>query len=173
MNKIFKYFFIVLVLALLSIVLFRPARNFFRTGLEYEKNNYVLNKSEKDYFLDIIHIGLNELGIKGATVVIEDGVRTEEYERTEIKAVVNNRGSMYLIRVFDIPTNEVLTVISHELIHILQFETGLLVEYPDRILYKGLVYDKDNLPPYLSRPWEVDAFYKEYYLRGDIKEKLK
>ena len=173
MNKIFKYFFIVLVLALLSIVLFRPAKSFFRTGLEYEKNNYVLNKSEKDYFLDIVHIGLNELGIKGVTVVVEDGVRTEKYENTEIKAVVNNRGSMYLIRVFDIPTNEVLTVMSHELIHILQFETGLLVEHSDRIVYKGLVYRKNNLPPYTSRPWEVDAFYKEYYLRGDIKEKLK
>lgn len=72
----------------------------------------------------------------------------------------------YLIRLLTVKLedeNDPLAILAHEIVHVWQYETGLLVDLDDcRCLWKGKVY----LDPacytcpvlYMNAPWEQQAF---------------
>ena len=54
--------------------------------------------------------------------------------------------------------------------HLQQFKSKDLIETKDTIFYKGMYFDKTNLPPYNTRPWEINAFINQKPLQKQIKE---
>ena len=50
---------------------------------------------------------------------------------------------------------ELERVLLHELVHVWQLHTGILIEKPDSFIYKSVRYPHDY--PYETRPWEIEA----------------
>jgi hypothetical protein len=63
--------------------------------------------------------------------------------------------------------NESIEVISHEIIHMAQYNTGQLIYENSELYWEGQIYDLENLD-YENRPWERDAFIKESELSSKI-----
>jgi len=142
----------------------------FKEDLKYEINNTVINQTSETYYQDIINVGLNILKIKQQVVIIKVTREEKRYDDLIIRGGIITNGYQYLIQLYNPPKNEIIDIIAHELIHLQQFKSKDLIETKDTIFYKGMYFDKTNLPPYNTRPWEINAFINQKPLQKQIKE---
>ena len=61
-------------------------------------------------------------------------------------------------------------MISHELVHIGQYETNELIVCSGTIIWKGHDFDNITARSYESLPWEVEAFNNQNIIRKQISE---
>lgn len=137
----------------------------------------MVNRSSQSFLDTIVSVGLDSLGIEEVTVMIKD----IEFQRDlgddyQAAAYVEASdwwiGNQYLIYIKKGSRNEMIKILSHELIHIQQYHT-------QKLMYdKGdyLVWDGDSLNileiPYDKRPWEIEAFEISPELESKIKKTL-
>lgn len=177
MNKNVKIGLIVLSLLIIIFLIYKfykPTENYFKpVVLDY--NNSVFIYNDKKYLDTIIKVGLKNLDIKDVMVIVYP--LTSELKNifgsdTELKAHIReNAGFQYFIWIDDISRNESIKVLSHELIHLKQYNTSELTFHNDTLKWKGKIYDL-NQYQYNDRPWEIDAFSKENELRDKITKEL-
>ena len=65
-----------------------------------------------------------------------------------------------------------ITTISHELIHLLQTEEGRMINGKDTLWFEGIPYTKNSVMNYTNRPWELEAYKRQYWLQDRINEVL-
>jgi hypothetical protein len=179
-NKFLKYFILLIGLIIILFTIFYKPTKFTLTD-EYIRNNTVtVNISKnKEYIENITYVGLHILDIDSATVNIFDMPniikRNNFLNGYTIKAfIINNFKNDYTIFIdFNEPLNNLLIILSHEFIHLEQYHSGRL-----ELLFGGsIIKYNDNLYilkniKYNNRPWEIDAFDKEFNLSTDIKSIL-
>jgi hypothetical protein len=141
------------------------------------EDNYIFNLGEDKYADTIVIVGLNELGIKGCSVTIEEmpqKVKDLFFQQNQmnLQATVFGDNDMYDILTSDLNRSDAILVLCHELIHLKQYRTNRL-EYIDDgfVRFDNKVYKVTDIP-YNNRPWEVEAFNEQYNLARKVEKVL-
>ena len=130
--------------------------------VELSDNNFIPNPNGIAFYDTIISVGLDNAGISGVNVVVSElsNSAKEQFTSGELKAHVRYFNGTFYLFLDKYGRKEAMDVISHEIIHMVQYTTGQLI-YENGVLYwEGLIYDLENLD-YENRPWERDAFSRE------------
>jgi hypothetical protein len=177
-SKFLKYFIILIGLIILLLIIFYKPTKFTLTE-EFIKNNKVSvnsTKKNREFIENVTYVGLFVLDIDSVEVNIFDIPviikRNNFLDGYIIKGLIThnfkNNYTIYL-DCNEINTN-LLTIISHELIHLKQYQTDRLkvIFGGGFIKFDGKYYFPKDIK-YNNRPWEIEAFDNEYYLTTDIK----
>ena len=163
---------IALLVILLLIILYKPWKI---NDVEYEEFNYVLDRTGNEVYVDILHLGLNYLDIKETAIIVKpmSGQRDINSD-IHIKAFIIGNTDQFKILTNLKNSNiiEVIEVLSHELIHLKQYNDGTLIDENGMIIFNDTVYFKNMLPTYFERPWEVQAFEQQKELAIHIRDNL-
>ena len=78
-------------------------------------------------------------------------------EGTKLQAMISKTNNLYQLVIRNNPTEDIINIICHEMIHLNQIERGDLVLTRDMktVTWKGKEYDYKV--PYMERPWEIEA----------------
>ena len=125
-------------------------------------NDYTKLKPE-GFVEKVLGFAFGLLGVDGpeVTVAVDEPflkrMSTGDIEYEGI-LVPTPRPHAYVLRVKDVTKGEMLRILAHEAVHMSQQERGDLVVNPDTLecRWKGEKYTNDY--PYMSRPWEKEAF---------------
>lgn len=122
----------------------------------------IINQTDYPYIDTIIALGLRELNIKPRIVVVRNmninNLPPENEGLLTMAYIIGMKGG-YLIFVRKLEREDYISVLSHELIHLEQYqrrdlEINLIEKY---ITWKGKRYYRGELPPYTLREWEIEA----------------
>lgn len=129
--------------------------------IELPTSNSVVNSLDHLHYYDtILAVGMDGFGISGATVVINDMTEAAKNQfNGELKAHIRLFNGTYYLFVGALSRAEAIEVISHEIVHIQQYQSGELLYENDEIKWQGYPYILDE--EYERRPWERDAFAKQ------------
>jgi hypothetical protein len=148
--------------------------------IEFETTNTVYNTANKDFYDEVVQVGLRELGMDSMIVSIKQITQSSKDKfdtDTELRAHIlpnGSRGNNYVIWIDDMGRFESIVVISHELIHLAQYQNKELIIEKDGVVWKGIKFTYQDISyiDYRTRPWERDAFNKEKTLRFKIQDIL-
>jgi hypothetical protein len=163
-----KTFIVILSIALVvGIVLFftinaSATEDEYFNEVELSGNNIITNSNGIAFYDTIISVGLDGAGISGANIVVSELSNTakEQFTSGELKAHVRYFNGTFYLFLDKYNRREAMEVISHEIIHIVQYKTGQLIYENGELYWEGKIYDLENLD-YENRPWERDAFSRE------------
>lgn len=137
--------------------------------------NSVLDRTKTSYLKTIVDVGLYELDIDSSYVIISkmpESMKNSIGDEFEMKASIIGEGKQFMMYVDDMDRMEAIKIISHELIHLEQYQSGRLVKLDDnKVLWEGKVLDVKKIP-YMKRPWEIEAHKKDNELEKKIKNML-
>jgi predicted metallopeptidase len=139
---------------------------------ELTENNIITNTSLHTYYDTIISVGLDESNIKGVHIVVSElsEVAKEQFSG-ELQAHVRFLNGIFYLFIDDFDKDDAIDVISHEIIHIDQYQSGSLSYDDGYIFWNGTDYDLESIE-YDDRPWERDAFHRGNFLSQKIQKKL-
>lgn len=171
-----KFWIIVsVVLLLIALVMWlsqQEEKPFKRVHLT--QNNVVANYTDMNFLDTIAHVGLDTLGLCDITLYIKPlskNAKDNFGSEIELKALMYGHGDEYVIWIDHIGKEEGINVISHELIHLLQYRSRELVYEGFYVYWNRAKYDIKETA-YMSRPWEVDAFERQAPLQRTIRSVL-
>jgi len=173
-KKVLMVVSVLLVLILAIIFSFKTSATedgYFKE-VTLSENNTIFNKELPAYYDTIISVGLESAGLNGVYVVV--GQLTDaakEQFNGELKAHIRFYNGVYYLFANEMDRVDAIRVISHELIHINQYNTGQLIYEDGEITWNSEKYDLSTLD-YDYRPWEKEAFDKEEDLSNKISQIL-
>ena len=145
--------------------------------IDLQTTNVITNKTDREYYDDIVIVGLKELGIDSVYVSINE--ITEEAKANfdvniELRAHIIGSGNRYMIWIDEMGKSEAIDVLSHELIHLVQYYNKEIILEKDYVEWKGkqFTYDEVKNMDYRQRPWESDAFSKDRQLKWKLEDIL-
>ena len=119
----------------------------------------------------ITSIGLSELGLKDLKIVIVSLTEKEVEEDETLLGYIDQANGYYLIRLKSgLYRDYYVTILAHELQHLLQLHQKRLKIHPSYIEFNRLWYTFSY--PYWDRPWEIECFDKEFELKYKILHKM-
>jgi pyruvate/oxaloacetate carboxyltransferase len=141
--------------------------------------NLIWTTTEWSYLDTIVSVGMDELGIKDMEVLIQhmdERIKSkfeEGSDDVQLKAYVSQWLRGYVISVaVDLGRDDAIDIMSHELIHLVQYEdSSLVVGEGTEVIWGGARYDILHTP-YNERPWERAAFRKQKELADKIRAKI-
>jgi hypothetical protein len=135
-------------------------------------SNHVSNYSIGLNLEKYIQVGLKYLKLNSLNILIKDlpnDLKTSFENGIELEGLTIKHDEGYIIYVLrGLSKKELIKMISHEIVHIKQYETNELMVCSNTIIWKGS--DMNNLSKisYESRPWELDAFKNQNLIRKQI-----
>ena len=140
--------------------------------VKIEYNNSVYNNGLPSYYDTILYVGLDAAGIIGTTVTIDkmSDVARNQFDG-ELKAHIRYFEGSYYLFIDTYNKQEAIEIISHELVHIQQYNSGDLVYYNSKCWWKGEEFDLSNIE-YTRRPWEDEAFAYQSQISSAIENIL-
>lgn len=171
---------IIIILSVLIIYNARKTDTHYFNKIEIPKTHYIYNRTDVKYLDTIISAGLSVLKIEPTTILIQPLKKNITFEsefgdftlEAYIIGDVTPFGTQYVIYVNELSRNEYIRVLSHELIHLIQYETGTLKMTNGNITWHNKIYSADNIPKYSDREWEQDAFILGRIMEDAIKKIL-
>lgn len=162
-NKKFIWIIVgILLIGLLVFILTRKERTF--NELTVPITNVVTNKTTQEFLTPIVKAGLYELKIDSNFVMIQEMTELMKNgglgdNNFELKASLVGNKSQNMLYVNTMDKMEAIKILSHELIHLDQYQSGRLVKRKgfNTVLWDGKIYDVKEIS-YLERPWEIEAF---------------
>lgn len=138
-------------------------------NITLSENNLIVNNAQPKYIDTILSVGLDQAGLAGVTVVVNemsDGAENmiPDYE---LKAHIREWGGVFYLFIGSVSKSEAIKVLSHEIIHIHQYYSDELKYFDGKVYWKGDEYDLNDVN-YDKRPWEEDAFDRERPLSNAV-----
>ena len=130
--------------------------------VELTANNSVLNGTDLPYYDTIMSVGLDQAGLSNILITIEPlSDRARSQFDGSLKAHIRYWDGQYYLFIGDFGRTEAIEVISHEIVHIQQYESQDLTydNTTGDIIWKDRLYTLET--NYEDRPWETDAFSKQ------------
>jgi predicted metallopeptidase len=140
--------------------------------IELPTTNSIVNSLDNTHYYDtILAVGMDGVGLNGVTVIINDmsDAAKKQFDG-ELKAHIRLHNGIYYLFVGALSRSEAIEVISHEIIHILQYESGELVYENGEVVWQNEVYTLEE--EYERRPWEREAFSRQSVVESIILDKL-
>lgn len=128
-----------------------------------ENNNYVFNLTNVYYLDTIVHAGLIYLDINNVIVTIRP--ITDDNLRDYV-AYIQNSENQYIIWINE-SNSDILKILSHELIHLKQYNNKDLIIVEEYAIWKNDIYYIDYTE-YEDRPWEYESYIGENKLKNEI-----
>ena len=139
--------------------------------IQFTGNNHIYNEKLPTYYDTILNAAMSEVGLTGYHVVISElSEEAKKQNDGELLAHVRYDEEFYIF-IKDFSRTEAIDVISHEVIHMLQYSSGNLSYSKGNITWMGEVMPL-NSKDYEQRPWEIEAYKKQSQLAGKVKESL-
>jgi hypothetical protein len=179
MKNYIKYFFVGILLFLIGVAIWKTIQDekkyqYFKK-VKLNSLNHIINRTNIDYLDTVISVGLNKLDIRGITLIIyplkEETKKIFAENDFELKAYIRGVNKQYIIWIDKMDKLKTINTLSHELIHLKQYETNRLIVNDKVVIWKGEKIDLMNVP-YSERPWEIEAFEKETDLNILIRKEL-
>ena len=174
-NKFLKIGGIILGIILLGIIIWLIATQKEKQFKKITINttNFVVNTTNKS-FIDTIHfVGMNELNVTGATVFVTpltDKVKSKLNDM-DYQALLTGENGFYTLFVGDFGRDYYITILSHELTHLKQYETKRLIITNNVPFWEGKEWKVQGIL-YTDRPWEAEAFNNQTQLGNKIRKIL-
>jgi hypothetical protein len=167
---------IIVLLVLLSIfglyklVTYQSKITYFKP-ITFENTNYINNKTHMKYADTIIRVGMDILNIQNTQILVtplteqsknqfaKDGIQLDAH----IRAVPGG----YIIWINNLSRNQMIKVLSHELIHLKQYSDKRILVVGSNVMWNGEVIDL-SIVKYEDRPFEIEAFQKQTDLLNKI-----
>jgi len=164
------------VVTAIAITIARYDNSFNSIDLE-PTVNIVHNYTQIAYLDTLAHTALEAHGIEGQTVSLftapnstvqrdSGGFRLNAYVT---QPVVEDTYSMFLSP--DLSRRQYISAVSHEVIHIGQYDSGRLVSHDGIVIFEGDTVSLYDIP-YSRREWEEEAFKNGPILEKKVREKL-
>lgn len=175
-----KTIIIVLSILLLGLILFyviKTSKEEYFRPYELSENNTVTNFSKYKYIDTVVSIGLDVLNIKNNYVTIRDVPEqiVESFKKQndmDLGASIIGVNDQYIIYINELSRTTSTKIMSHELIHLEQYDSGRLrVIGSGLIIWEGKEMNVLDMP-YNERPWEKEAFRRQDDLEKKLLEKL-
>lgn len=149
------------------------AEEFLKENFE---NNNIKNNSQSSQAEKLSQFCLEEMGLKGIDLTIESISEKEKkkYEKNgeTINAHLRDYDGRYVLYINEDLENNLEEIISHEMIHLSQYNSGRLSYQNGIIIWLGEKYVVDDIN-YYERPWEMEAFRKESVVARKVKKRMK
>lgn len=140
-------------------------------NVRFINENTVTNQVDKPYLDTVIRVALDQLDIQNVHVIF---FKLDEQQRQalggdiKIEALVKKYAKGYIIYISDLLSkDESIKVLSHEAIHIKQYESERLVVQNPVVFFENIPYYPKEIS-YEDRPWEIEAFF----LEGELTKKV-
>lgn len=157
------------ILSIIFLIIFYEEKPFIE--LTPENNNYVLNFTNNEDVDKIVYHTLDVVNVDSTTVIIKDITPSIKnlIEDYEVKAHIVKSGSVFTIYISNLSRGETISIISHEIAHLLQLKTGEL-----QVIGKKVIWQKDTMDGlnYYNSPWEVNARKKENEIHKNLIKSL-
>jgi len=164
-----------LVIGLITIAILALTNNSkeeYFNQIELPTTNLIINSLDNTHYYDtILAVGMDGVGLNGVTVVINDmsDAARKQFDG-ELKAHIRFYNGVYYLFVGALNKSEAIEVLSHEIIHIQQYQSGELVYENGEVVWQNKVYTLEE--EYERRPWEREAFSKQSIVESIILDKL-
>ena len=140
--------------------------------IQLTENNFIYNEKFPSYYDTILMVAMDEAELAGFNVILRElSDKTKSQFEGELRAHIRYENDDFYIFTGKMNRNEAIEVLSHEVIHMLQYRSGNLIYSNGKITWMGEVLEL-NSKEYEQRPWEVEAFQKQSQLIGMVKESL-
>ena len=158
---------------ILFLVINVSAKEEYFNQVELSGNNIITNSNGIAFYDTIISTGLDEAGLYGVHVVVSQltSAAKEQFISGELKAHVRYFNGVFYLFLDKNDRRESIEIISHEIIHIIQYNSTQLIYENGEIYWEGQKYDLENTD-YDIRPWERDAFSRQTDLEVKVYDKL-
>jgi hypothetical protein len=140
--------------------------------VEFHDNNEVYNRTENTFLDTVTLAGLHSLNIKNTAVLIAPLRKIDVQDGLELKGYIIQSNDGFIIFIKNVGRRESIEIISHELIHLEQLQSKRLIHRDSTLIFEGTQYDVRNIPEYSIRPWEIEAFERQYQVESKILEVL-
>jgi hypothetical protein len=134
--------------------------------------NHVSNNSMVLNVEKYVRSGLKLLKLNSVTILIKDlpkNFNAALEKGMELEGFVSKYDEGYIIYIINgLSRKEMINMISHEIVHIEQYETNELMVCSDTIIWKGHDYKNATTISYESLPWEVEAFNNQNKIRKQL-----
>ena len=146
--------------------------------LDMTSTNLISNRTDKPYLDTIVQLGLQELGFDNGIAVnirpISDRVKESFDSNMTLEAHLMGRNSQYMLFIDEMGRDAAIKVISHELVHLRQYQNGDLFLGRDYVLFKNKKYYDFEIfeMKYEQRPWEAEAYSEQKELYNKLYVKL-
>lgn len=138
------------------------------------EDNMVINYTNVNYYDTIMSVGLDMAAVDGVLVRMEPLTDAAKSNFDgELKAHIRYYNGVYYLFVDELDREEAITVIAHEIIHILQYNSGQL-QYDlsnGYVIWENETIDLSQVS-YDNRPWEQDAHQRDGQLSIKIRDIL-
>lgn len=177
MKKIIIIVISVLLLGLLFFLLNKQNKEQYFNSIELTENNGIVNFSKHNYVDTVVSIGLDVLNVKNNYITIRDVPEqiVESFRKQndmDLGASIVGANDQYIIYVNELSRMTSTKIISHELIHLEQYDSDRLrVISSGVVIWEGKEMNVLDIP-YNDRPWEKEAFRRQDDLEKKILEKL-
>ena len=174
MKNIIKVLIVIILLVIIYFFVKNSQKDNYFKPVPLSTSNTITNLVNKPFMDTVVSIGLGVLEVKDCYITIkpmDDNIRNRFLNQNglSLQACVIGTNDLYDIYIEDINKDEAITVLSHELIHLKQYNSGDLDVIGDGIvLWKGQKINVMDIP-YDQRPWEKEAFDNQ----GDVSVKIK
>ncbi len=139
--------------------------------IQFTGNNQIFNEKLPTYYDTILNVAMSEFGLTGYRVVISElSEEAKKQNDGELLAHVRYDEEFYIF-IKDMSKTEAIDVISHEVIHMLQYSSGNLSYSNGKITWMGETMSL-NSKDYLDRPWEIDAYNRQKQLAKSVENIL-
>jgi hypothetical protein len=158
---------IVLLIIVIFIILKSSSEDKPFNQIQFTGNNHIYNEKLPTYYDTILNVAMSEVGLTGYNVVIHElSEEAKKQNDGELLAHVRYDEEFYIF-IKDLSRAEAIEVISHEVIHMLQYSSGDLSYSNGKITWMGETMPL-NSKDYLDRPWENDAFKRQKQLAKSV-----
>lgn len=168
-NQYLKILGVILLLVLIILIIIKNGvveRTFNQVTLS--KDNQIYNRTKTPYYDTIMSVGLSSMNIKNVKVIITNLSKEAKNKfEGELKAHIRYHQGIFYLFINDESRVASIDIISHEIIHIIQYQSQNLIFENDKVFYKNTEYDLMRIP-YENRPWEIEAFEKQNEVRNLI-----
>jgi predicted metallopeptidase len=173
MKNIFKVLILVVLVIIVYFFIKNSRKETYFKPVSLSTRNTIINNDTKPFMDTIVSVGLDILNVNNCNIVIksmDDNIKNKFLNQNDLnlQAAIFGKNGMYYIFIDNINRNESITVLSHELVHLEQYNSGNLEAVGNGIvIWKGNKINVIDIP-YEQRPWEIDAFNKQ----GEVASKI-
>jgi hypothetical protein len=164
----------VIVIILITILIIKSSKDKPFNKVELSDSNIITNVNGQfpSYYDTIVNVAMEQTDLSGYDVYLlplSDNAKGQF--DGELKAHIRYQDNNFYLYTIDLGRSEAIEVLSHEVIHMDQYVSKDLIYSNNTLTWKGNVLELNSIE-YTQRPWEKDAFDRQYGLIKLVNEKL-